>query len=66
MSEEDKREEIRAYIHQRILDLNIYLHGKECPECGRLFEAGAVKTKCCGRLIGWAEKRPLRRRKVGR
>jgi len=64
MSEIDKREEIRAYIHQRIMDLNIYLHGKECPECGRPFEAAAVKTKCCGHLIGWAEKRPLRRRKV--
>jgi hypothetical protein len=64
MSEEEKRAEIRAYIHQRIMDLNAYLHDKECPECGRPFEAVAVKTGCCGRLIGWAEKKPLRRRKV--
>ena len=64
MSEEEKRGEIRAYIHQRIIELNIYLHGKECPECGRPFEAAAVKTRCCGRLIGWVEKRSLRRRKV--
>ena len=64
MSEEEKREEIRAYIHQRIIDLNAYLHGKECPECGRLFEAAAVKTRCCGRLIGWVEKKPLKRKKV--
>jgi len=64
MSEEEKRAEIRAYIHRRIMDLNAYLHDKECPECGRLFEAAAVKTRCCGRLIGWVEKKPLQKRKV--
>jgi hypothetical protein len=63
---EEKREEIRAYIHQRIIELNLYLRDKECPECGRRFEAAAIKTACCGRLIGWTEKRPLRRRKVSR
>jgi hypothetical protein len=63
---EEKREEVEAFVLQRVIDMNYRLQNEPCPLCGRPFKAAAVKTACCGRLIGWTGKRPLRRKKVSR